>query len=440
MWYNPLMKIAVVGGGFTGLAASYELTKRGHNVTLFEKDNVLGGLAHGFRQPHWDWHLEYAYHHFFTNDTALITVARELGLSDKLLTLRPVTATLWNGHMYALDSPQSLLLFPGLPMVDRLRTGALLATLKLNPFWRPLEAYLASNLFRAVGGREAWKTIWEPLMVGKFSSYANRVQAAWLWARVKKRTASLGYFEGGFHVLVAAFEKAIKSQNGTIYTSAIIASIRKEGGRIRVIPDKTFHLPVSQQFFDRVLLTVPTAIATALMPQIPSSYVKSLLTIPHLHAQTIILETDTPILKNVYWLNITDRSFPFLAAVAHTNLVDKKHYGGHHLTYFGNYLPLGHPYLSFSKDKLLRTFLPFIRRLLGGTRMKIHNSFSFVGPFAQPVHERYYSKKIPSMATPIAGVFLANMDFVVPWDRGTNYAVELGQKAARTILASEQNL
>lgn len=433
------MKIAVVGGGFTGLTAAYELAKRGHNVTLFEKDNVLGGLAHGFRQPEWDWHLEFAYHHFFTNDQALLSIARGLGLNDKLLTLRPVTATLWNGRMYPLDSPQSLLLFPGLPIVDRLRTGALLAALKLNPFWRPLEAYLASNLFRAVGGREAWKTIWEPLMVGKFSSYANRVQAAWLWARVKKRTPSLGYVEGGFHTLVTALKNAIQTQNGIICTNAAIASLRKDGPYVRVIPGSGFRIPASRLRFDRVLLTVPTAIATTLMPQIPSSYVKSLRTIPHLHAQTLILETDAPILKHVYWLNITDRSFPFLAAVAHTNLVDKKHYGGHHLTYFGNYLPPGHPYLSFSKDKLLRTFLPFIRRLSGSTRMKIYNTFSFVGPFAQPVHERFYSRKIPTMATPIPRVFLANMDFVVPWDRGTNYAIELGQKAAKTILASDKS-
>ncbi len=64
------MKIAVIGGGFTGLAAAYHLTKKGHDVAVFEKDATLGGLAHGFQQPEWQWHLEYAYHHFFTNDHA----------------------------------------------------------------------------------------------------------------------------------------------------------------------------------------------------------------------------------------------------------------------------------------------------------------------------------------------------------------------------------
>ena len=31
-------------------------------------------------------------------------------------------------------------------------------------------------------------------------------------------------------------------------------------------------------------------------------------------------------------------------------------------------------------------------------------------------------------------VFLANIQQVYPWDRGTNYAVELGQKAAKLIV------
>jgi protoporphyrinogen oxidase len=427
------MKVAIIGGGFTGLTAALRLAKEGHTVTVFEKEAILGGLAHGFRQKGWAWHLEYAYHHWFTNDRAILALARELGLDNKLMTLRPTTATLWRSRVYPLDSPKSLLLFPGLPLIDRLRTGALLAALKLNPFWRPLEAFLAKDFFRLIGGGKAWKTIWEPLMVGKFSAYADHVQAAWLWARVKKRTPSLGYFQGGFHVLVLALEKAIQAHNGTIFTNAAITSVRKEGSRMRIIPDTTFRLPAAKQRFDRVLLTVPTPIAASLAPQIPKSYFHALLTIPHLHAQTLILETDAPILKDVYWLNITDRKFPFLAAVAHTNFVDTKHYGGHHLTYFGNYLPSGHPYLSMNKADLLKAFLPFIRRLSGNKQIQIHNTFSFVGPFAQPVHERFYSKKIPSIATPIPGLFLANMDFVVPWDRGTNYAVELGSNAAATL-------
>lgn len=403
------MNIAIIGGGITGLTAAYELTKRGHKVTIFEKEKTLGGLAYGFKKKSWDWHLEGAYHHLFTNDSHILNLCRELGLSDKLIIKRPITSTLWRNKMYQLDSPYHLFAFPGLSIIDKLRTAIAIGFLKLFPLWRILEHITAEHYLISIGGVKAWETIWKPLLYGKFSDLAPTVSAAWFWARIVKRTPKLCYIEGGFQIFLNALEKAIKKQGGTIITGKALLSLPKK--------------------FDRVLLTVPTPIAKKLVPGLPTPE------IPHLHAQTLILETDTPILKDVYWLNVTDQSFPFLAAVAHTNFMSPSHYNGRHLTYFGNYLPLGHPYLSMTKEKLLKKFLPYIHRLSPNTQYAIRNTFLFVGPFAQPVHQLHYSQKIPPIKTAIPNIYLANMDFVFPWDRGTNYAVELGIRAAKIIVS-----
>ncbi len=451
MVYNHSMKIAIIGGGFTGLTAAYELGKLGHQATVFEKEKTLGGLANGFRQPNWDWHLEVAYHHLFTNDTAIVNLIKELGLTDKLLIKRPITATLWRGVSHPLDSPLHLLRFPGMPLIDRLRTGTLLAILKINPFWRPLERVTAKQLFLALGGRRAWKAIWEPLMIGKFGEYSNSVAASWLWARIKKRTQKLFYIEGGFHTLVAALELTIREHGGTIHTGFEIPRIELRSKNQELEKNTsdihTSKFIIHNSKFDVVLLTIPTPIAAKLFSDSSFIIQHSALTIPHLHAQTLILETKEPILKNVYWLNITDRSFPFLAVVAHTNMIDSRHYGGHHLTYFGNYLPEGHRYLSMTSEELYREFLPFIQRLskTANGKMKtanvpqkrlpftVYRLHSFVGLFAQPVHTLHYSTRAPKLKTPIPGVFLANMDSIYPWDRGTNYAVDLGIQAAKMI-------
>ena len=37
-------KVAIIGSGPAGLAAAQQLNRKGHNVTIFEKDNTLGGL------------------------------------------------------------------------------------------------------------------------------------------------------------------------------------------------------------------------------------------------------------------------------------------------------------------------------------------------------------------------------------------------------------
>lgn len=426
------MKIGIIGGGISGLSAAYQLTKLRHRVTVFEKEPFLGGLAYGFKQPNWDWHIEGAYHHLFTNDAAILTLSRELNLTNDLIVTRPVTASLYNGRAYQLDSPQTLLAFPGLPLTDKFRTAALLGLLKITPFWQPLEYLTAERMIRTIGGDAAYKAVWQPLLYGKFGDYAPRVSAAWFWARIKKRTPSLVYFRGGFHTFVSALERAILSEKGTIRTNTAVSLVNKaKTGYTIAWKNKTDR-------FDAVLITVPTPLALKLAPALTSSYTAPLTRIPHLHAQTLILETDKPVLKNVYWLNITDPGYPFLAAVAHTNFMNPAKYGGNHLTYFGNYLPQGHPYLSMSKETLLKKFQPFIRRLSPAANYNLLSTHMFIGPFAQPVHECRYSNNIPSIRTPLPGLYMANMDYIVPWDRGTNYAVELGQKAAQLIHENRQ--
>ena len=44
------MKIAIVGAGISGLASTYILSKE-HTVTLYEKNDYLGGHANTFQVP-----------------------------------------------------------------------------------------------------------------------------------------------------------------------------------------------------------------------------------------------------------------------------------------------------------------------------------------------------------------------------------------------------
>jgi len=424
------MNIAIIGGGLTGLTATYELLKQGHQVTVFEKGSTLGGLAGGFTMPNWQWSLEYYYHHFFTNDRALIALAKELGLEKDMLIVEPITATLAETpqgsmpNIYQLDSPMSLLTFPLFSPVDKVRTAALIGFCKLNPFWQPLEKITAERFFKTIGGKHAWDILWEPLMTGKFGKLTKNVPASWLWARLNKRTMKLGYFRGGFRTFVDGLVKAIEIKGGVIKTQFAISTIKyqKKGN--------TSQFVIRNCQFDKVLITTPSSIATKLI-QFPPTYEKKLNAISHLFAQTLILETEKPILDTIYWLNINDRSYPFLAVVAHTNMIEKKQYGNHHITYIGNYLPAGHPYLSMTKEQLLKTFLPYLKKL--NSQFVIRNSHLFTAPNAQPVHTLNYSKKAPPFETPIPGVYLSNLDSIYPWDRGTNYAVEMGKRVAVLI-------
>ena len=79
--------IAVIGGGFCGLAAAYELGRRGVRATVLERDTEVGGLAGNF--PAGGTRLEKFYHHWFTNDVHVMNLIAELGQSDQVLTRLP---------------------------------------------------------------------------------------------------------------------------------------------------------------------------------------------------------------------------------------------------------------------------------------------------------------------------------------------------------------
>ena len=66
----------------------------------------------------------------------------------------------------------------------------------------------------------------------------------------------------------------------------------------------------------------------------------------------------------------------------------------------------------------------------------IINSYLFKSTFAQPIFPLNYSKQIPDIETSINGLYLANMQQIYPWDRGTNFAVELGEKVADLVTKS----
>jgi len=56
----PLMKkkVAVIGGGPAGMKAAITAAERGHKVTLFEKDEALGGLTRFSDYSQWRWNMK----------------------------------------------------------------------------------------------------------------------------------------------------------------------------------------------------------------------------------------------------------------------------------------------------------------------------------------------------------------------------------------------
>ena len=429
---TPERRVGVLGGGALGLAAALRLAEAGRRVTLIEREPQLGGLAAGFSVgPNY---LEKFYHHIFRTDTTIIAFIGELGLEARLLWGQPNTSTLSQGRIVSLGSIPDLLRLPLLPPAERFRFLLGMAVLKAIPDEKVFTGWTAARWMPRLMGRRVYDVMWEPVLRGKFGARADQIAMSWLWSRVHERSLRLGYLRGGFQLLYEAFGERIRSLGGTVLTGTSAARIVRRDGSTEVHTDSgEVHV------FDQLLATLPTRLFARLAPDLPTDFVERYPGPEHYGAHVLILGLDRPLVPGVYWLNINDRDMPFLALVEHTNFLPASDYGGLHLVYLGNYLPMDHPLFAQSDEQVLNSYLPAVRRVRGDLEPSwVQRHWVFRAPFAQPIVTTSYLDSLPPHRTPLPGVYLANMAHVYPQDRGQNYSLRLGERMARMMLADSQ--
>jgi protoporphyrinogen oxidase len=417
----------MLGAGALGLTAALRFAQQGERVTVIEREPLPGGLAAGFEIEPGMW-LEKFYHHLFRSDTRAIAIIEDLGLADRLEWRAPVTATLVDGRMHQLDSPTSLLRFSPLPLAARLRMGAALAVLKAMPDPRVLEGRTAAGWLRRWMGDDGYSTVWEPLLRGKFGAAAPEIAMPWFWARVHDRTQQLGYLRGGFQQLYGSLAQRVRDAGGDVRFGESVSAIRtRDDGGLTVESD------TGAETFDRVVSTFASRLTARLAPDLPDAWRERHEWGRAYGAHCLIVALDRP-LTSVYWLNVNDPGYPFMALVEHTNFRSPTEYGGRHLVYLGNYRPMDDPLMSASKERVLAEFLPHLARINPSFDPSwVTEAWMFAAPVAQPIVSVDYREHIPPFRTPVPGLFVANMFQVYPHDRGQNYSIALAEQLVASL-------
>ncbi len=425
-----MRKIAIIGAGLGGMAAAYDLAKKGNKVVLYEASHQTGGLASGFKEPQWDWTVENYYHHIFASDRHILDLVDELGLRHMVLFPRPYTVMYYKDRFYPFDSIPAALMFPGLGWgINKIRFGLVGLYLRLTNNWKTLEKETVDQWMRKWAGDQVYELMWEPLMIGKFGEqYAKQVNMAWMWARLKARTTRLGTFQGGFQAFADQFASKLTAMGVQIRLSTPITQISAAADNQIVITAEG-----TSAVFDQALVTTSPSLLARMAPELPETYLEGLLSLKSMGAVVMILALKQQLsTQGYYWYNMPKSAgFPFLALVEHTNFLPSEHFGGEHIVYMGDYLDPSHEYFRLSQEELLERFLPSLPRINPNFSPDwVIKSWLFRTKYAQPVPLVNHSKNIPSIQTPIQGLYFASMSQVYPWDRGTNYAVEIGRRAA----------
>jgi len=378
------MKIAIIGGGLTGLVAAHALADE-YEVELFEKLPFFGGCLSSYRIN--DYWIERYYHHCFSSDQSLFALLNELGLSDRLHWHNGTTGYYSRDTIYPLSTPAQILRYPELSLFDKARLGWLTLNAKkidlalLDDI--PAEAYIRERL-----GDRVYHSFFEPLLKSKFGERRNEVSAAWLISRIAIRSnrgtsgESLGYINGGFHLLIEGLERSIVAKGGKMHPHCPVTAITRENGGWKV----------NGTHFDALISTIPPQelgrLCEIAMP-----------VVPYQGAACMTLGLEKDVCHGIYWLNMKDEA-PYGAVVAHTNFIPQEQYG-EHIVYLASYFTREMP------ARLDARMVADFQARFGVSDAEIHWHRMAVDPWAGPVYMTGYRSLVPAYEK--HGIFIAGM-------------------------------
>ena len=432
------MKIAIVGAGMTGISAADVLTERGAQCTIFEQDDVVGGLAGSFKVD--GVYLEKFYHHLFTSDTDAVDLIQRLGWGDHL-EWPTTTNSYYIDRIYRLSTPLDLLKFSYISLFDRFRLGLLYVMTRFIGDWKPLESITSKDWLCKMAGKGVYHGVWEPLLRGKFGRHADEVAAVWIWNKLKLRGSSrgktqeerLGYVRGGFGQVIEAWERSLRQRGVAVRLSTPVEEIPIEDGTaMGVVAGGQFEP------FDAVLVTTAPEILVRIAPGLPTDYRAQLSKIKYLANICLVLRLDRS-LSDTYWLNVGDPTIPFTGVIEHTNMQRRETYGGAHLTYFSRYLDHDDPYYGMTSTELLDAYLPHLTKMFRGLQREwVKEAWAWRARYSQPIIGLNYSEIKPGFRTPVDRLWLSCMAQIYPQDRGINYAIAYGKRVADLMLPADE--
>ena len=433
-------RVAVIGGGITGLACAYYLAREGCQVTLLEATDRLGGLGTHFEYD--GLSLERHYHVMLPSDEHLMPLLADLGLEDQVYWRDSELGFLQAGSLYPLNGPLDLLRFRPLRFPDRLRLGltALYASRVARP--GPLDDITVVEWLTRCSGKRAFEIMWRPLLEAKFGDAYREVPALWHWSRFNREKGTekevKGYIRGGYHHITETLAAALRSMGATIETGAPVDHMDLSNSDPRRGAPLLRRNHETREF-DNVVCTLPMVqtrqIATGGL--VSSWLQKTGSDIDYqgvLNVLVMLRQSAFP----YYWTAVMDPDVIFRGIVETTRCIDTSETGGRHLVYLLNYLHRNDPQFGRSDDDLIEEYVDNLFRVaphLG--RDDVLDAHVFRSPFVEPLYTLGYDKRKPPHELVPGRVFLANTAQIYPDVTSWNSSVGVAKRVSRLLLESE---
>ncbi|MEM1060164.1 MAG: hydroxysqualene dehydroxylase HpnE [Verrucomicrobiota bacterium] len=273
-------RVLVLGAGMAGLAAAWELNRRGHDVTVLEARRLLGGRAHSFADPKSGQEIDNGQHILMGCYKETLKLIDDLGASERLLRPEALDVPyLSKRGAHRLAAPE------GWPAPLHLAVALLrFGELDWNDRWAAVQLSVRLQLGQNPRGSETardwlirWKqtpnlvrAVWEPLCIAALNEPVETATAT-LFATVVRR-ALLGGAEDskiligrvGFSQLFPPeTRRLLEMCGGHLLTGAQVRRLDFDGDRLAGVETAD-----GQRFeADHVVSTLPWKPLGALLPE-----------------------------------------------------------------------------------------------------------------------------------------------------------------------------
>lgn len=425
---------AVIGAGPMGLICALDLLKAGHHVDIYERDDRIGGMSASFDFDGLE--IERYYHFICKTDAPLFDLLAELNLSNRLRWTDTKMGFYWNGRLYKWGTPQALLSFDGLSLIEKVRYALQVMKTKSVTDWGALDKIDALSWLKSWLGERAYKVLWERLFYLKFYELSNQLSAAWLGTRIKRVALSrrnlshesLGYLEGGSATLLQALRARIELLGGRIHLRSGIEKITTDGAhKVRGIV-----VAGAEHAVDNVISTAPIQYVPAMVPDLPDEFAERIRSIRNIPVACVILKLKRPLSEN-FWTNICDESIEIPGVIEYSNLNPGT---GPAIVYAPFYMPKTHPKYARTNQAFVDETIRYLPKLNQEFNPDwVLASYCHRYDFAQTICPPGFAAQLPPMRTPIVGLYMADTSYYYPEDRSISESVKIGRKLAEAALA-----
>jgi protoporphyrinogen oxidase len=433
-------RIAILGGGITGLSAAFYALKAGADVTVLEARPGMGGLSSAFDFGDFSW--DRFYHCILSSDVSLLQLIEDLGLTEKLRWQKTQVGYFTGDRLYSMSTTADFVRFPAISLWNKIRLAlGILYTCSIRDGVR-LEQMDLSRWMTRVFGTSNFRYFWEPLLKCKLGSSRKEASAAFIWATITRlysarqqagsNSEQLGYVSGGYRIVLNRLVDEISRQGGQIRTGVSVQSVVRTGEGLCITTES------GAADFDYVISTIPSKALMRIVPGLSPEYCARLDSAKYLGVVCFVLVIKRS-LSQFYVTNLGDENVPFTGIIEMTNLVSVEETAGHHLIYLPKYTAPDDPLFEASEDDLWAQFQAGLQRVFPQLDLSsIERRFLFRERYVQPVPVLRYSSIMAGRDTGIPGLLLANTTQIINSTLNNNAMVQIAREAVQTIIEARE--